>query len=55
MTASHQNANTTYEQQQANQNILRHMANDLIEQYFLPTVNFFGFNDLRMNFVLGSI
>ncbi len=38
LSASQQSANSTSEQQQANQNILRHMASDLIEQYFLPTV-----------------
>jgi hypothetical protein len=32
------NANMTHEQLQANLEILRNMANDLIEQYFLPTV-----------------
>jgi hypothetical protein len=32
-------ANVTDEQLQANLEILRNMANDLIEQYFLPTVS----------------
>jgi hypothetical protein len=31
----------THEQQQTSQDILRNMANDLIEQYFLPEVRFF--------------
>jgi hypothetical protein len=35
------NANVTREQLQANLEILRNMANDLIEQYFLPTVREF--------------
>ncbi|CAF2909082.1 unnamed protein product [Rotaria sp. Silwood2] len=38
-SASQQNANFTYEQQQANKEILRNMAKDLIEQYFLSTVS----------------
>ncbi len=32
------NENMTYEQHKANLEILRNMANDLVEQYFLPTV-----------------
>ena len=39
-SASINKANTTLEQQKINQDILRRMANDLIEQYFLPTVGF---------------
>ncbi|CAF2367357.1 unnamed protein product [Rotaria sp. Silwood2] len=39
-SASQQNANFTYEQQQANKEILRNMAKDLIEQYFLSTGTF---------------
>jgi hypothetical protein len=35
------NANVTPEQLHANLEILRNMANDLIEQYFLPTVRKF--------------
>ncbi|CAF4365813.1 unnamed protein product, partial [Adineta steineri] len=38
ITAFQQNATLTDEQRQTNQEILRNMANDLIEQYFLPTV-----------------
>lgn len=38
LSASQQNANSTPEHHKANQDILRSMANDLIEQYFLPTV-----------------
>ena len=38
LSASQQSANSTPEHQKANQDILRSMANDLIEQYFLPTV-----------------
>ena len=34
------NASLTDEQHQTNLDILRNMANDLIEQYFLPTVRF---------------
>jgi len=33
----------TDEQQQINQDVLRHMAVDLVEQYFLPTVRLFRF------------
>jgi len=35
------NIDLTREQSQANLEILRNMANDLIEQYFLPTVRQF--------------
>ncbi|CAF3638893.1 unnamed protein product [Adineta steineri] len=40
ITAFQQNATLTDEQRQTNQEILRNMANDLIEQYFLPTGTF---------------
>lgn len=40
LSASQQSANSTPEHQKANQDILRSMASDLIEQYFLPTVSF---------------
>ena len=39
LSASQQSANSTPEHHKANQDILRSMANDLIEQYFLPTVS----------------
>lgn len=39
VSASQQSASSTPEHQKANQDILRSMANDLIEQYFLPTVS----------------
>ncbi|CAF1006302.1 unnamed protein product [Adineta ricciae] len=40
ITAVQQNGNMTEEQHQSNQAILRNMATDLIEQYFLPTGTF---------------
>ncbi|CAF3700113.1 unnamed protein product [Rotaria sp. Silwood1] len=40
LSVQQQNVNTTHEQHQANLEILRHMAYDLIEQYFLPTGTF---------------
>ncbi|CAF4719162.1 unnamed protein product [Rotaria sp. Silwood1] len=40
LSASQQNPNLTCEQQQANKEILRNMAKDLIEQYFLSTGTF---------------
>ncbi|CAF5168649.1 unnamed protein product, partial [Rotaria magnacalcarata] len=39
VSASQQHASATFEQQQGNQEILRNMARDLIEQYFLSTVS----------------
>ncbi|CAF0911503.1 unnamed protein product [Rotaria sordida] len=40
LSASQHNTNLTYEQQQTNKEILRNMARDLIEQYFLSTGTF---------------
>ncbi|CAF3037137.1 unnamed protein product [Rotaria sp. Silwood2] len=40
LAVQQQNMNTTGEQHQTNLEILRHMAYDLIEQYFLPTGTF---------------
>ncbi|CAF3462425.1 unnamed protein product [Rotaria socialis] len=40
LSVQQQNTNGTHEQHQANLEILRHMAYDLIEQYFLPTGTF---------------
>jgi hypothetical protein len=37
----------TDEQQQINQDVLRNMALDLIEQYFLPTVRLFRFYNVH--------
>jgi hypothetical protein len=42
-TQQQQNTDITREQLQANLEILRNMANDLIEQYFLPTVRIIHF------------